>query len=96
MEPNARIEKLKAQRQQITNRIARLRNVERAKERKRQTRRKILAGAWVLGRAEADPDAWHRLRKGMDGYLTRPKDRELFDLPPQDTEAPPPRTSEDE
>ena len=41
------IEKLKAQRQQITNRIARLRNAEPARERKRRTRRLILIGTYV-------------------------------------------------
>ena len=82
MNPNARIEKLKAQRQRISNRIARLRNAERVKERKRETRRKILAGAWVIGRAREDPEAWDRFVTGLDGYLTKPRDRELFDLPP--------------
>ena len=42
---------------QIANRIVRLRNQETAKLRKLDTRRKILAGAWVLHRAGQDPEA---------------------------------------
>ena len=50
-----RIAELEQQKQQIANRIARLRTIESTKERKRDTRRKILAGACVLDRADKDP-----------------------------------------
>ena len=80
MNPNARIEKLKAQRRQITNRIARLRNAEAARERKRRTRRLILIGTYVESKTKDDPEASARLLQGLDGFLTRPRDRELFGL----------------
>ena len=62
---------------------ARLRTIESTKERKRDTRRKILAGSWVLARADQDEDAARRLKQGLDGFLTKPQEtRALFDLAP--------------
>ena len=77
-----RIAALERKKQQIANRIVRLRNQESAKQRKIETRRKILAGAWVLHRSERDPAERQRLIQGLDGFLAHPRDRELFDLPP--------------
>ena len=79
-----RIAELEQQKQQIANRIARLRTIESTKERKRDTRRKILAGACVLDRADKDQDAARHLRKILDAFLTKPQDRALFDLPPKE------------
>ena len=78
-----RIAELEKQKQQIANRIAQLRTIESTKERRRDTRRKILAGSCVLDRADQDPEAARRLRQGLDGFLTRPQDRALFDLAPR-------------
>ena len=46
--------------------------------------RKILAGSWVLHRAQQDPEARQRLIQGLDGFLVHPRDRELFDLAPKE------------
>ena len=78
-----KIAKLELKKQQIANRIARLRAIESTKARKLDTRRKILAGSWVLHRADQDQDLAQRLRKGLDGFLARPQDRKLFDLAPR-------------
>ena len=77
-----RIAALEQKKQQLANRIVRLRNQESAKQRKIETRRKILAGAWVLYRSERDPAERQRLIQGLDGFLAHPRDRELFDLLP--------------
>ena len=82
MDTNARIEKLKERRAQLSNRIARLRNVERAKERKRETRRKILVGAAVIAEAKKFPKTERWLRRMLARRLTRPRDRALFGLEP--------------
>ena len=79
---NERIAELEKKKRQLANRIVRLRNMESAKQRKIDTRRKILAGAWVLHRADQDPNARLRLMQGLDGFLVGDRDRELFDLPP--------------
>ena len=57
------------------------------KERKRDTRRKILAGSWVLSIAEQDQTAAQRLRNGLDEFLERDYDRELFGLSPRPKDA---------
>ena len=55
---------------------------ERQKERKADTRGKILADAAVLNEAEQRPDK-AALLKLLDRFLTRPDDRALFNLPTQ-------------
>ena len=64
----------------IENRIRRQQYRLSLQERKRYTRRKILAGSWVLALAEKDQDAALCLRKGLDEFLARDQDRELFGL----------------
>jgi len=72
-----KLQQLKAQQQRVA---ARQRATETRRERKADTRRKILVGATVLARVEqgripqADLHAW------LDEALTRPDDRALFDL----------------
>ena len=68
----------------IENRIRRQQYRLSLKERKRDTRRKILAGSWVLALAEKDQAAALRLRKGLDEFLERDQDRELFGLSPRE------------
>ena len=70
-QPEQRLAELEQRKAQILNKIARLRNVESAKARKRDTRRKILAGSWVLAEAETDPALSQRLRTGLDAFLER-------------------------
>ncbi len=54
----------------------------RQKERlhKADSRRKVLVGAAVLAEAEKNPAAKQRLMALLDRYLSRPVDREVFDL----------------
>ena len=54
-----------------------------AKERKRETRKKILAGACLLDRAANDPSTARLLTEILDAFLVRDRDRALFDLPPR-------------
>ena len=84
---NERIAELENKKQQIANRIVRLRNIESTEQRKLETRRKILAGAWILHRIDQAQNTDDRLRlmlmQGLDDFLEHPRDRELFDLPPK-------------
>jgi multidrug efflux pump subunit AcrA (membrane-fusion protein) len=60
---------------------ARKRALEVQRERKLETRRRILVGALVMSKAkegEIDPN---QLRAWLDGALTRTDDRALFNLP---------------
>ena len=52
-----------------------------AAERKRRTRRLILLGSYLEHVTGDDPGQRDRLIKGLDVFLERDRDRELFDLP---------------
>ena len=69
--------KLKAAQALIRTRIS-------VRERKRRTRRLILIGSYMEHVTQTDPDLKARLMKGIDGFLERDRDRELFDLHPQE------------
>ena len=53
------------------------------KERKRRTRRLILLGSYLDDIIQNDPVSMKRVSKGLDEFLERDRDRELFDLPPR-------------
>ena len=74
--------KLKAAEARIRARIS-------VRERKRRTRRLILIGSYMEHVTQDDPDRKARLMKGLDGFLERDRDRELFDLAPKDKVGPP-------
>ena len=52
------------------------------KERKRRTRRLILLGSYLDDIIQNDPVSMKRVSKGLDEFLERDRDRELFGLPP--------------
>ena len=76
-------EKLAKKKAKLEAATRRLRARAAATERKRDTRRKILAGAWVLARADQDLEAARQLTQGLDGFLERDRDRALFNLAPR-------------
>ena len=67
--------KLKAAEGRIRARIS-------ARKRKRRTRRLILMGSYLEHVTGDDPAKRDRLMKGLDVFLERDRDRELFDLAP--------------
>ena len=69
--------KLKAAQARIRARIS-------VRNRKRRTRCLILIGSYMEHVTQTDPDLKARLMKGLDGFLERDRDRELFDLRPQE------------
>ena len=77
-------ELLKAQRlrkETFKRQIQRAQSRITAAERKRRTRRLILLGSYLEHVTGDDPDQRDRLIKGLDVFLERGRDRELFDLP---------------
>ena len=83
--PADRIRSLKEQRARITAEIQRVRSRESREARKRETRRRILAGAMaeaMLARGEWSEEEF---RADMDRFLERDRDRALFGLPPRKT-----------
>jgi hypothetical protein len=75
------LDKLKQQRDALNARIQAAEARGRVSERKQDTRRKILIGAYYLDQAQQNPDQWSQLVKIMADYLTRDSDRRLFGLP---------------
>ena len=74
-----------AQRRQRDNLQKQIRRAQArisAVERKRRTRRLILIGSYLEHVTGNDPDKRDRLIKGLDVFLERDRDRELFELAP--------------
>lgn len=53
----------------------------RTAERKKDTRRKVIAGALALEHAEQDPAFRATLEKLISKHVPRPEDRALFNVP---------------
>ena len=60
---------------------ARGRSKEKADERKKETRRLVLLGAFLKSRMDASEETKAKNMTGLDGFLKRPEERALFDLP---------------
>jgi len=73
-----RLKQLKTRQQAIENRK---KAIAGKRERKADTRRKILVGAIVLAKVEQKVMDEKLLRKWLDEALSRADDRALFDLP---------------
>ena len=76
----SKLEKMKKQKEILTARIQKLEASEKSRERKRDTRRKILVGSFYLDKAKKE-NRMHDINSAMDGFLTRESDRVLFDIP---------------
>ena len=75
-----KLKQLKTRQQAIENRQ---RAIVAKRERKAETRRKILIGAVVRAKVEQKVMAEELLRQWLDEALTRADDRALFALPPK-------------
>ena len=67
----------------IQKKVRIARNSSRAADRKNRTRRLILIGSYMEHITANDEAAKDRLMKGLDSFLERDRDRELFDLLPK-------------
>ena len=65
---------------QLKAQIQQAKAAERTLERKKDTSRKILIGAAVMARVDVGDWPMADLLSMMDGFLTRPNERALFDL----------------
>ena len=80
------IEALAEKQKLLQQRIKLLKGKEREKQRKDDTRRKILLGAWVLKEMEERGDDFKaEVTAGLDKFLERPRDRALFGLGSNDS-----------
>ena len=75
-------EKLKQEKAKKQKLEARKRHIESKAQRATNTRKKILAGAYMLDLMEKNEAAKIKALSQLDQYLTRPDDRALFGLSP--------------
>ena len=78
-ETKSTLDKLKEQRAKLDARIQAAEARRKTSERKKETQRKILVGAYYLDQARKN-NRMQDLAKLMDVYLKRESDRLLFDL----------------
>jgi len=76
--------KLLQRKAQIEAQLQDLNARERLRERKMDTRRKVIAGALALEHAGIDPGFHAELFKLLNRYVNRAQDRALFGLPPRE------------
>lgn len=69
---------LRVEQARIEARIKRHLQLEKARERKRDTRRKVLVGALVLGWMAQDEALAAKIYRGLGRLLVRPVDRAVF------------------
>ena len=77
---SAKLKRLLERQAQLKSQIQQAKAQERSRERKLDTRRKLLIGAAILHQVEQQQWPESKLKAMMDGFLTRPEDRRLFDL----------------
>jgi hypothetical protein len=82
---NSQIEKLKRQKEVLEARIQKAEATHKKTERIKETRRKILLGAYFLDKFRKDGD-FDSIKNELDTFLTRNTDRVLFNLPKLDNE----------
>lgn len=74
---SSKLDNLKKKQEQLKAQIQRLESIEKTRERKRDTRRKILVGSYFLEEAKNNNELENLCLK-MQEYLTRERDKELF------------------
>ena len=81
---NEKLKKLKQKREVLNARIQSIEAREKTLERKHETRRKILVGAYFLDEYRKN-EQMRKLIEKLNYYLDRNSDRKLFDLPERKT-----------
>ena len=84
-EPTERLRKLEESHARIAAEIQRVKGRAAQEARKRDTHRKILAGAMTLDRVARGEVSEQRFLEDMDRFLDKDRDRAVFDLPPRAT-----------
>lgn len=84
-EKHSQLDSLKKKKEQLNARIQKLKSLQKSRDRKRDTRRKILIGAYFMDKA-TEEGSLDSLFQQLNSYLTRNSDRELFCLVPMTQE----------
>lgn len=78
--PEEQLAELEKRESQLKARIQKKRAEVAGKQRKQDTRRKIIAGALALEHAEQDKAFGATLKRLLKEHVKRPEDRKLFNL----------------
>jgi len=78
--PEQQLEALTLKEAQLKARIQKKRAQVKGQQRKKDTRRKIIAGALALEHMTRDKQFAATMKQLLQEHVTRPEDRELFDL----------------
>lgn len=78
--PEEKLDELEKKKSQIDARIQKTRAQVRGQERKKDTRRKIIAGALALEHMAHDPHFRETMGRLLQENVTRAEDRKLFDI----------------
>lgn len=74
------LDRLLEKEKQLKAKIQAAKSRESEKQRKLETRRKILIGSMVIEGMKNSEDYKEKIRQNLDKYLTKERDRALFDL----------------
>ncbi|MEO0707578.1 MAG: hypothetical protein AAF050_18195 [Cyanobacteria bacterium J06649_5] len=77
---STKLEQLLQKESQLKAQIQKAKALERTKEKKKDTRRKILIGSAIMAQIEAGEFSEKNLITMMDTFLSRPNERDLFGL----------------
>lgn len=78
---SSRLENLKKKEAQLKAKIQKLESLEKSRERKQDTRRKILIGSYFIHQAKQE-GRLDELYQQLHQYIKRDNDKELFPLTP--------------
>ena len=81
------LEEQKNERDALKQRLAAVKKKIREEQRKLNERRPELLGHCMMQKFSSDPGAKEAMLQDLDGFLSKPEDRELFGLLPKQTSA---------
>ncbi len=77
------LEQQKNERDALKKRLAAVKKQIREEQRKLNERRAALVGHCMMQKFSSDPEAKEAVLQDLDGFLSKPEDRELFGLLPK-------------
>ena len=80
------IDKLDEKIKQLQKKKKQIQARDTAKQRKEDTRKKILIGSTIMSAVKNNKMQWNTIKEILDESLTRDNDRALFDLPKKSPE----------
>ena len=77
------LEQQKNEREALKKRLSGVKKEIREEQRKLNERRAALLGHCMMQKLSSDAEAKEAILQDLDGFLSKPEDRELFGLPPK-------------